>query len=334
MRTTGLTISYADNFSSDDESAAITPIPLREIPAMPTTDSGAENALAQKRRGRPPVAGKAGAVKASSGRSRRASAGTKLGAKRAGVEKRTGTTKRPALKEITNAKEVDDVEEVDDFDVLSDANVPSMPQLASPVAQQPVSKRGRAEKKEKSEEKPRGRKGRPPVVAQLIMKEIPETQEEVIVQSKLARTQSNATKNPRPAKREIVSETQPEPMEIEETSPAEQEIDPIEDPTPKPSRTAAPNKRAVSATRQRRAPSVQRRAGSASDTERYGNDPTLRRKVGDLTKKLEALEVKYNTLRDIGVDDAETAFDKLKKQTDEKTKGEPFFCVLGKRTMC
>ena len=56
--------------------------------------------------------------------------------------------------------------------------------------------------------------------------------------------------------------------------------------------------------------------------ERGGIETTLSRKVGDLTKKLESLEIKYENLQGVGVHQAEANFDKLKKQTDIKSQGD------------
>jgi hypothetical protein len=67
--------------------------------------------------------------------------------------------------------------------------------------------------------------------------------------------------------------------------------------------------------------SVQRRrAGSASDTER--SDPALRRKLGDMTKKFENLNVKYQDLREIGLKEGERNFERLRKQTEESKAGK------------
>lgn len=55
---------------------------------------------------------------------------------------------------------------------------------------------------------------------------------------------------------------------------------------------------------------------SASDSELH--EPTLRRRIGDLTRKHEALEARYRDLREIGVQEAERNFDRLKKQSEER----------------
>lgn len=62
--------------------------------------------------------------------------------------------------------------------------------------------------------------------------------------------------------------------------------------------------------------SASRRPVSASDSEL--NDPTLRRRIGELTRKHEALETKYRDLREIGVQEAERNFDRLRKQGEER----------------
>lgn len=70
--------------------------------------------------------------------------------------------------------------------------------------------------------------------------------------------------------------------------------------------------------------SMSRRIGAmTSDSEQ--NDPSLRRRLGDLSKKYERLESKYRDLRDIGVKEAERNFDRLKRQGEEKTKS---WCML------
>jgi hypothetical protein len=65
-----------------------------------------------------------------------------------------------------------------------------------------------------------------------------------------------------------------------------------------------------------------RRAGSASSTDRGVNDPALRRRLGEMTNKYESLEIKYNNLKDIASAEAQTNFDKLKNATDLRTKSK------------
>jgi hypothetical protein len=99
------------------------------------------------------------------------------------------------------------------------------------------------------------------------------------------------------------------------------EGEPISHPTARHTSRA----RSVSKTRQPSSvqPSVGRkRAGSGSDAERGGKvDPLLRRKLGDITKKFENLDLKYRNLREVGVKEAEANLEKLKKSTAERIKG-------------
>lgn len=52
-----------------------------------------------------------------------------------------------------------------------------------------------------------------------------------------------------------------------------------------------------------------------------GGDPELRRRIGDLTKKQDVLESKYRNLREIGIVEANTNMEKLRKQCESITTG-------------
>ncbi|KAL2137418.1 hypothetical protein VTI74DRAFT_39 [Chaetomium olivicolor] len=62
--------------------------------------------------------------------------------------------------------------------------------------------------------------------------------------------------------------------------------------------------------------SVSKRPLSSPDKD----GPALRRRIGELTQKYESLELKYRDLKEIAVKDAERNFDRLRKQTEEKSK--------------
>ena len=47
----------------------------------------------------------------------------------------------------------------------------------------------------------------------------------------------------------------------------------------------------------------------------------LRRRLGEMTQKFEALELRYQSLKDVGVTEAESNFERFKKQVEENTKG-------------
>lgn len=54
---------------------------------------------------------------------------------------------------------------------------------------------------------------------------------------------------------------------------------------------------------------------------RNSDEVELRRKLGEMTQKYEALELKYRDLREVAVKEAERNFDRLRKQSEERTAG-------------
>ncbi|KAJ5617547.1 hypothetical protein N7537_002661 [Penicillium hordei] len=66
-------------------------------------------------------------------------------------------------------------------------------------------------------------------------------------------------------------------------------------------------------------PSPRKRKLGGTDFEQ-GGDPELRRRLGELTKKHDALESKYRNLREIGIVEANTNMEKLRKQSETVTK--------------
>lgn len=69
-----------------------------------------------------------------------------------------------------------------------------------------------------------------------------------------------------------------------------------------------------------------RKSGLETD---QGGDPELRRRIGDVTKKHDALESKYRNLREIGIVEANTNMDKLRKQCETITTGMFFYPRCG-----
>ena len=120
-----------------------------------------------------------------------------------------------------------------------------------------------------------------------------------------------------PSPQKIIMETQVPVIDIEEDEEVTQTVP----------RTAQPAARKRSLSRARPSVVQHRRAGSASDTER--SDPALRRKLGEITKKYENLNIKYQDLREIGLKEAERNFERLRKQTEEKTAGRSTMCQHG-----
>jgi hypothetical protein len=119
--------------------------------------------------------------------------------------------------------------------------------------------------------------------------------------------------SPEPKQRsEVIQETQRSAADMDDYG-----DEGVEELTPKSIGRYTSIPQAASQTRQTSVP--RRRAGSASDTER--NDPAIRRKLGEMTKKLENLDLKYRNVREIGIKEAEYNFEKLKKQGEESKKG-------------
>ncbi|KAM0438875.1 hypothetical protein ACHAPT_001636 [Fusarium lateritium] len=50
-----------------------------------------------------------------------------------------------------------------------------------------------------------------------------------------------------------------------------------------------------------------------------GNEVSLRRRLGELSKKYESLDMRHRDLREVGVKEAERNFERLKKQAEERT---------------
>lgn len=55
-----------------------------------------------------------------------------------------------------------------------------------------------------------------------------------------------------------------------------------------------------------------------------GGDPELRRRLGELTKKHDALEIKYRNLREIAIVEANANMEELRKQNEAITAGMPY----------
>ncbi|KUI54854.1 Monopolin complex subunit pcs1 [Cytospora mali] len=118
------------------------------------------------------------------------------------------------------------------------------------------------------------------------------------------------------------SPAQDEPSEIPETQQpdngmdvdADEEQDQVED-LPTFSRFSAPP--SAQRINSYHVPlSASKRPASSSS---YDNDPSAKRRLSEMEKKYEALEMRYRDLRNVAVVEAERNFDRLKKQSEEKT---------------
>ncbi|KAK4544116.1 hypothetical protein LTR36_004614 [Oleoguttula mirabilis] len=167
-----------------------------------------------------------------------------------------------------------------------------------------------------------------------------EYEEEEVAKPKAKRAKTTtAARKPKTVKETlgVIPETQPDPDDFEQSIEMEQDtMDVTKAPTPQQvqrfvqrARSTSvqpqplqPRASARSVSAQPGFPPPRERSGSVSGTERErrGADPELRRKLNEMTKKYETLDLKYQNLQEIGRSNAETNFEKLKRASDQKTK--------------
>ena len=120
-------------------------------------------------------------------------------------------------------------------------------------------------------------------------------------------TKPAAVSRSKQVNRPVIPESQPEPMDTETEGQDQSELAPL-----------PPKGRARVGSSHRQDSTFRRRAGSASDTER-GGDPNLRRKLGDVTRKFENIDLKYRNLKEVGITEANANMEKLRKQCEATT---------------
>lgn len=239
---------------------------------------------------------------------RRASAG-----KPATKRKAAPKTTRTALKDRTNLQEGNETEEVDEFDD------DEMGEAAKPKAKRTkTTNASRKNASEKTGEPAKPKRGRPQKRAPSPehMMTIPETQpdpenmEDVEQSIEVDPENMDIEKEPTPKQKQIWYQRAPSaPVQLLQPR-ASSRVEPLQ---PRPSARAI---RAGSAQ-----PGYGReRSGSASGTERRGGDPELRRQLNDLTRKYEDLQLKHEGLQEIGKNQADTNFERLKRASDQKAK--------------
>ncbi|OJD29766.1 chromosome segregation protein [Diplodia corticola] len=269
-----------------DESASEDEFAKDSVAHNMASESLIENTAPPKRRAvrRPKTAAPAKGTATKPQRTSRRTSGASVGAAKAKIPKKA-PPKRKALAERSEPNATD-TEEVDDFEELGD--------VAPPAAS-----------------KGRGRVGQPePSLA------APEPTKKSKAAPKGRARQTKKESSPDPPTM-IVPETQgdPDSMDIE---PSIEDIPELPETQPLPRQ----NNRARSVSKQRATASFRRGGSIVSETERPSNDPALRRKLGDLTKKFENLDVKYQNLRDVGVRDAGVNFENLKRSTDDRARAQ------------
>lgn len=293
--------------------------------AFPTPDSNQENVGSAKKRGRP---AKASAKKFTKSKTvgRRAS-GDSVPPKKVAPKKKTAA-KRAPLKEQTSTQQAEDTEEVDEFagEGQEDTAMDELIETKQPAKRKaPAKKAGKQPKKK-------------PVEQKMVEKEAGQQSKAIEKDGEFeyTPTATRQTKRPgRPAaqkpkssvrqpsaesrqQEKVIPETQVA-MEVDQTDPLE-EHEENEDALPQSVFRRINNVR--EATQQRQPLVSRKRAGSASDNEPGGNDPATRRKLGEMTNKFEKLEVKYRSLREAGVKEANANFEKYKTQVQANAKGK------------
>ncbi|KAI9736075.1 MAG: hypothetical protein M1818_006251 [Claussenomyces sp. TS43310] len=219
-----------------------------------------------------------------------------------------GKKARQALADKTNEQhEQSDTEEVDDFDqgdVTVLDNVTSADELdAFPVAGE--SKKARSTKTRSTTK---------PTISTTATKSSREYSGRMVPNAKRGARKEATTAAEPMCQDGTILETQVSTMDVDENG--DEEVEEVEEPTLRP--VARRTDVVRSGSRSRQTSISRRRAGSASDTER--SDPAMRRKLGYMTKKYEQLDLKYQNLREVGVQQAEDKFEKLKKQSEESRK--------------
>ena len=281
---------------------------------FPTPDSNQENAPAKKR-GRQ---GKAMSKKFANTRTRR-SGDCVVPTKAA--PKAKGPGRRAPLKEQKNVQQGENTEEVDEFDAPQNENDP------------PVQKTSR---NQPTKRKAPGKKmGRPPKKNTEDLLNKTERDGEFEYTPTIARQtkrlkkgsaeQAPATEtNERPPSAEsqshdkVIPETQI-PMEIE-TSEYPKDGEEEEDALPQSVLRQSHNARSAGLPRQ--APVARKGASNLSDTERASNDPATRRKLGEITRRFDNMELKYKSLKDTVAREAEVNTQKFETKLQAKSKGD------------
>ena len=293
-----------------------------EADAFPTPDSNQENAGPAKKRG---GRGKATAKKFTKVKPAARRVSSESAAPKRVAPKKAATNKAP-LKEQSNIQQAEDTEEVDEFDG-PDHEDTNMDELVEPKQ---AAKRKPLEKKVG---RPAKSKPLPHTNAMEKDGEFEYTPTAIRQSKRTTKSSTSDVTKPNATKRQLSVEPRRQEKIIPETQvpidtdpsgyPQEDEEDVDEDAVPQSVFRRTNNARNTASHRQ---PLVaRRRAGSASDTERGGGDPATRRKLGEMTKKFESLELKYKNLRETAIKEADTNFAKYKAQSQAKAKGESFF---------
>ena len=299
--------------------------------AFPTPESNQENAAPTRQRSGNSKT-ESGVQTKAKGRPRRTSGGPFAGRKRAAQKK--VAAKRAPLKEQSANHNADDTEEVNDFEE-KDHNVPdtqySVNSADELVAVKQPAKKAKAVAKGKkvTNKKQLDSKTLQQIKATANDGEFeytPTSTRQTKPAKKDVNKPSTAQRGPYaepPHNETVIPETQIPPMEVDaaDFNSEEEEV---------PQSVFRPTNNAVSRAKQQQ-PS-QKQAGSASDMERDADD-AIRRKLGDMTKRFENLDMKYRNLREVGIKEAELNYERLKATSEAKTKSRAHVCPSGEQLL-
>ena len=296
--------------------------------AFPTPDSNQENVGSGRKKGRP---AKATAKKVTKSKTvgRRAS-GDSIPPKKAAPKKKT-VAKRAPLKEKTSAQHAEDTEEVDEF--AGEGNQDFAGCLVT--TKQPAKRKAPARKAGK---KPGKQSKKTPMEQIKVVEEESAQQPKAVGKDgefEYTPTATRQKKRPgRPAAQKSkanMGQTAEEPRQQEKIIPETQvamDVDQSESPEEDeedeealPQSVFRQTNNAREKTHQRQPLVSRKRASSASDNERGGSDPATRRKLGEMTTKFEKLDMKYRTLREEGIKEANANFEKYKTLSQANAKG-------------
>ena len=278
--------------------------------AFPTPDSNQENTGAAKKKG---AKSKANAKKFT--KPKRTSSGP-VAPRTITAPRAKAARKRAPLKEQINKGHAEETEEVDEFAAETEREAA----IAEAVEPKPAAKR-------KAPEKRTGRPAKAQAVKHINAVEKDgefEYTPTAVRQRRIAAEKSadngKTSKHhasAEPQRETVIQETQV-PMEVD-ASAAEVDVDQDDEILPQSVFRRSNNARITP--RRRQPPLAKRRAGSASSPERAIDDPALRRKLGDMTRRFENVDLKYKNLREVAMKEADTNYDKLKTESDARAKG-------------
>ncbi|KAL8799841.1 MAG: hypothetical protein Q9182_005590 [Xanthomendoza sp. 2 TL-2023] len=287
--------------------------------ALPTPESNQENTKpAGKGRGR----GKPATTTTAKGKAK----STGVAATKKVVPRKT-RSKRAPLQEQSNDRNPDDTEEVDEFDgdrrndIGGQETAVSADELVAvkqPVKKTRTAARGKNQAKKKQTDSE-------------TLQQIKNTlKDDEFEYTPVTARQTKPPKKPRGRPPTNQANTVPESQLFDKVIPDTQEVamdvEPAESSTQNEEGEEVPQsvfretKNAQADSRPRQPLVFPKLAGDLSDHERGVGDAALRRKLGEMTKKLENLDMKYKRITEVGIKEAEANFDKLKLSSEAKSK--------------